>query len=213
MSGQLTALDYAPITIHSGDGKQYIGGDQDWYPDRWQQNAGCGPTCCANIAAYLAAAHPELSALNPYDFSTMDGALSLMQALWQYVTPGRRGVNKTSMLAGGMEKYALSRGVKLKAVSLDYPALPFDRPAAERVQEFILQALSSGCPAAFLTLSSGIVRDLHRWHWITIMQAERKGPSGELFITVSDEGLKKEYSITKWLASTTLGGGFVYFTF
>ena len=50
----------------------FFGGDQAWYAEEWHRRAGCGPTCAANVTAYLAATHTGLQAL--YAGETMDQA-------------------------------------------------------------------------------------------------------------------------------------------
>ena len=43
--------------------QSFLGGAQEWYSSEWGRRAGCGPTCAANLSAYLALTRPELRAL------------------------------------------------------------------------------------------------------------------------------------------------------
>jgi hypothetical protein len=185
-------------------GETAYGGNQEWYSERWQRQAGCGPTVCAHLMWYLALTRPACAALADVSAPTRAGFLRLMSETWRYVTPGLRGVNRPDMLAGGAERFGLDRGLKLAARTLPVPPLLRDRPPTEAVLAFVAEALSLDTPVAFLNLSSGGLPELDSWHWVTLVALGEAGVA-----TVYDAGRRWPLDIPLWLRKTALGGGFV----
>ena len=60
LSAHVSIAHPAWMDITGPDGAVTHGADQDWFPDLWQQRAGCGPTAAAVILSYLARTRPEL---------------------------------------------------------------------------------------------------------------------------------------------------------
>ena len=189
----------------------FFGGDQAWYAEEWHRRAGCGPTCAANVTAYLAATHPELEAL--YAGDTMDQAAfaNHMEALYTFVTPGNMGLNRPEMYTDGVEAFAASRGIPLKSHLFETAGYACrERPSVQELAAFVREGLSADCPVAFLNLSKGRVKNLQGWHWITITAAEMD--DNQLFAWASDEGKEIRFDLKLWYLSTRMRGGLVYFT-
>lgn len=202
MSHSLTRPEV--LTLIGPGGETYRGGDQEWYPDLWQRRAGCGPTTAAALLAYLSQTRPALAPLRPLAGGTRTGFAQYMQALWPYVTPGARGLDKPESLVLGCRSFALSRGCRLEGEILKIPRRREDRPTPAACRDFLLRALDSDCPVAFLNYSNGSLPNLDSWHWVPLI-ALTEG-EGVLLCTVLDEGEEKVIDLALWLETTLLGG-------
>ena len=202
MSHSLTRPEV--LTLIGPGGESYRGGDQEWYPDLWQRRAGCGPTTAAALLAYLSQTRPALAPLRPLAGGTRTGFAQYMQALWPYVTPGARGLDKPESLVLGCRSFALSRGCRLEGEILKIPRRREDRPTPAACRDFLLRALDNDCPVAFLNYSNGSLPNLDSWHWVPLI-ALTEG-EGVLLCTVLDEGEEKVIDLALWLETTLLGG-------
>ena len=202
MSHSLTRPEV--LTLIGPGGETYRGGDQEWYPDLWQRRAGCGPTTAAALLAYLSQTRPALAPLRPLAGGTRTGFAQYMQALWPYVTPGARGLDKPESLVLGCRSFALSRGCVLQGEVLKIPRRREDRPTPAACRDFLLRALDNDCPVAFLNYSNGSLPNLDSWHWVPLIALTE----GEevLLCTVLDEGEEKVIDLALWLETTLLGG-------
>lgn len=131
----------------------------------------------------------------------------LMESVWHYVKPGRRGVDKASMLIDGAVRYGAERGVTLRHRVLEIPETAPQRPSASEVSDFLIAAFSDDVPVAFLNLSNGTVRNLDNWHWVTLISTD-----AQLQAEMYDQSLCQLVDLERWLASTTGGGAFVAIT-
>lgn len=200
------------LWIQAGEaGEGYFGGDQEWYPERMQRLAGCGPTCAANITAYLAMTRPSLRALYGGEAMRLPLFCEHMVELYRYVTPGNMGLNRVEMYTQGMADYTASKGLALTAHSFEVSGnMARTRPSADEMAAFVRRGLESDCPIAFLNLTRGRVSNIQPWHWITLMAAEID--EGVLVAEASDEGKKIHFDLRLWYLSTRMRGGLVYFT-
>ncbi len=202
MSHSLTRPEV--LTLIGPGGESYRGGDQEWYPDLWQRRAGCGPTTAAALLAYLSQTRPALAPLRPLAGGTRTGFAQYMQALWPYVTPGARGLDKPESLVLGCRSFALSRGCRLEGEILKIPRRREDRPTPAACRDFLLRALDADCPVAFLNFSNGSLPNLDSWHWVPLI-ALTEG-EGVLLCTILDEGEEKVIDLALWQETTLLGG-------
>ena len=202
MSHSLTRPEV--LTLIGPRGETYRGGDQEWYPDLWQRRAGCGPTTAAALLAYLSQTRPALAPLRPLAGGTRTGFAQYMQALWPYVIPGSRGLDKPESLVLGCRSFALSRGCVLQGEVLKIPRRRENRPTPAACRDFLLRALDNDCPVAFLNYSNGSLPNLDSWHWVPLIALTE----GEevLLCTVLDEGEEKVIDLALWLETTLLGG-------
>lgn len=202
MSHSLTRPEV--LTLIGPGGETYRGGDQEWYPDLWQRRAGCGPTTAAALLAYLSQTRPALAPLRPLAGGTRTGFAQYMQALWPYVTPGARGLDKPESLVLGCRSFALSRGCRLEGEILKIPRRREDRPTPAACRDFLLRALDNDCPVAFLNFSNGSLPNLDSWHWVPLIALTE----GEevLLCTILDEGAEKVIDLALWQETTLLGG-------
>ncbi|MCF0122700.1 MAG: hypothetical protein HUJ67_01160 [Ruminiclostridium sp.] len=192
------------FTLTGPDGNTYCGGDQEWFPDRWQRRAGCGPTAAATILRYLSRAHPGLAAMGPGD-DTPDFS-AYMEALWPHLTPGPRGLDQAADFVLGCRSFALTRGCVLLGEILEIPdRTRQDRPALAACRDFLAEALYADLPVAFLNYSSGSVDNLDNWHWVTLIAMEEE-PSGKLPCLILDGGAEKVIDFTQWLNTSAPGG-------
>lgn len=189
----------------------HFGGNQEWYADEWHRRAGCGPTCAANVTAYLALTRPGLGALYAGEDRSKARFAAHMEAMYAFVTPGGMGLNRVEMFTSGVERFAESKGLFLKAHAFEVQGnMRRDRPSVQEMAAFVRAGLESDCPVAFLNLTKGRVKNLQSWHWITITGADIWDTN--LTAYASDEGRQICFDLRLWYLSTRMRGGLVYFT-
>ena len=203
MFGHSAILHPQYLTITVPGGGTYQGADQEWFPLAWQRRAGCGPTAAAVLTAYLAQSVPGWEALFPEGRMEREAFRAHMCRMWDYVTPGPHGLNRPELFARGLEAYGAARGVPLRTLELELPARRSRRPGWAEWSGFICAALDRDRPVAFLNLCNGRVKELDRWHWVTITALE--GPTA----TIVESGRAYPIDLARWLATTTKRGGLV----
>ncbi len=181
------------------------GGSQIWYTDKWQRASGCGPTAASNIIWYLSRSRPGMERLWDADDRSRESFLRLMTEMFEYITPGRGGVNSSRIFTEGIAAFGEAHGVSLAPRSLDIPQL--GRPREEEMRDFILEGLRGDCPVAFLNLSNGNQQQLDHWHWVTIIGLDEK-----MSAKISDQGQRLDVNLKEWLNTSLLGGAFVFLT-
>jgi len=187
----------------------YYGCDQAWYTTEWQRISGCGPSVVSNIILYLT--RPTLGA--GQSLYSKEKCLSLMEEIWDYVTPIKgEGIPSTKMLYENVLMYATSKGIQVEYEVCDLFKKKFRHPKLEDVVIFLEEALLKDTPIAFVNLCNGDEKNLDPWHWVTIVSLEYSEAGNNAFVTILDEGIIKTISLGLWYNTTTLGGGFVYFT-
>lgn len=192
-------------------GSVYFGGDQEWYADEWHRRAGCGPTCAANVTAYLAMTRPNLRALYAGEDLRKSLFSAHMQDMYRFVTPGNMGLNRVEMFTDGMAEFAGSRGISLRAHVFEvHGNMHRGRPPASELADFVRAGIESDCPVAFLNLTKGRVKNIQGWHWITITGAD--AGDARLIASASDEGKEISFDLGLWYLSTRMRGGLIYFT-
>lgn len=184
--------------------KQYYGANQSWYGTQWQQKSGCGPTVASHLIWYLSRTQPDLETLCPYEGSTKEGFVELMEEVWRYVTPKAQGLSRTSLFAEGALCYAMEKGARLGCKTLDVSKNPYLRPKMNQVASFLADALSNNLLVAFLNLSNGALRNLESWHWVTLTSFDPQSGTACMY----DQGVKEIIDLKKWRTTTLLGGGF-----
>lgn len=191
--------------------QSYFGGAQEWYSSEWGRRAGCGPTCAANLSAYLALTRPALRAL--YHGKDMDRVefLRHMEEIFPFFAPGPMGLNRVELFSEGMAAFAASRDILLvpHVFAVSGNRNP-DRPSVSALAAFVRAGLDADCPLGFLNLSRGREKNLQDWHWISIISADFK--PDQLTARASDEGIVREFDLQLWYLSTRMSGGLVYFT-
>ena len=189
----------------------FYGFDQEWYTTEWQRRAGCGPTVVANIVYYLNCSRSGSStnSLLP----TKREALSLMEEVYQYVTPTPRGIPSTKLLYDDVLNYAKVMALNMKLGIFNVPKNRGFRPLFHSLVSFLDRALCNDTPIAFLNLDNGAEKRLDSWHWVTIISLEYASDGSIANINILDGGSIKKVDLAKWFHTTTLGGGFVSFDF
>lgn len=191
--------------------RSFFGGNQAWYSAEWNRRAGCGPTCAANVLAYLAFMRPPLRPLYSYDAMKLPDFARHMEEVYRFVTPGSMGLNRVEMFSNGAVEFAKSRSVFLSPQVFGVPGnLQRNRPSVSSLLEFVKAGLASDCPIGFLNLTKGRVKNIQSWHWITITSADIE--ENTCIADASDEGKKISFDLHLWYLSTRMSGGLVYFT-
>ena len=197
------------LTITGPQGETYQGGDQEWYRDLWAApGRASGPTTAAALLSYLSQTRPGLRPMVPAAARTQAGFLRYMEALWPYVTPGARGLDKPESLVPASPAPspcpgdAVSRGRCWRS-----PAQREARPSLDQCRQFVAQCLDQDCPVAFLNFSHGALKNLDSWHWVPLT-AMTEGES-VLLCTILDEGEARVIDLALWWETSSLGGALV----
>ena len=191
--------------------KTYYGCSQDWYATEWQRLTGCGPTAVCNIIWYLKHVRPAFG-LNQ-DCGSKETSLSFMEEIWTHVTPSAEGIPTTKLLYDSVMAYAKTKGLNVEYRVCDVPERKDSCPTLMDVVHFLERALSEDTPIAFLNLCNGDESNLEPWHWVTIISLVYAEDGTSACVDILDGGFIKQIDLSLWLATTALGGGFVYFNF
>lgn len=230
------------LEILDENGITFYGGHQSWF-ERFTQNfGGCGPTAAANIVAYMTSNISELSDLSGYHKENISiGDFSeLMETVYSYVTPRELpiwnhfsdkkgsqvgipslGITSLSKFAIGVENYARSKGVDLKANRFK------EKPTLVNVVNYIKKGMVNDSPVALLNMLHKVevqwispitgesrARDIQR-HWVTITGLTENKNSGEYTLEASTWGGKATLSLNELIdqdwKSKLVSGGMVYF--
>ena len=191
------------MDITGPDGAVTHGADQDWFPDPWQRRAGCGPTTASLIFHYLARQRSEFSPLRPEMGTEWTDFLEHMCRVWEYVTPRSHGLNRPEYMVEGMAAYGKAVGVPLTPTLFSFPSARTKRPPWEGLRSFVAAGLKTDCPMAFLNLDNGKIKQLDRWHWVTLIGLEGDTAS------IVDNGNTFTMDLRLWYATTKTRGGFV----
>lgn len=187
------------------------GCDQEWFTTEWQRRAGCGPTVAANIIYYLNCTRNNFRTDKlPL---TKSEALSLMEEVYEYVTPTPRGIPTTKLLYNDVQNYAQAMSLDMKIGVMDVPENRELRPQFHDLIAFLDKALSNDIPIAFLNLDNGTEKKLDSWHWVTIISLEYELDGNIANISFLDGGTINKINLGQWFNTTTLGGGFVILDF
>ena len=189
------------------NGTVYYGCSQEWYRTKWQRMGGCGPTTATNLIYYRLRSGAG-NAENEFP-STKSSCLSLMEEVWDYVTPTLRGVSTTKLFCKGVMAYADSKAVKITPSVVDVPRNREQRPDFVELLAFLDGSLRNDLPVAFLNLDNGAEKRLDSWHWVTIAGLEYAPDGTEAAVSILDEGMIKKIDLLQWFRTTSLGGGFV----
>lgn len=191
--------------------RSFFGGIQDWYSTEWSRRAGCGPTCAANLLAYLAFSRPELRPLYRYEKMNLSDFAQHMEEVYRFVTPGNMGLNRVEMFSDGVAGFAGSRGILLHPHAFRVLGnMAKGRPDVSALMEFVRAGLASDCPVGFLNLTKGRVKNLQSWHWVTVTAADMENSS--IIVSASDEGRQISLDLRLWYLTTRMSGGLAYFT-
>lgn len=185
------------------EGSDLYGCNQEWYAKPWQRLSGCGPTTASMIALYQV--HQELGP------KTLDEAKAMMEAVWDYVTPGFGGINRLDRFFKGYDAFLASRQLSHACFALEIPKLKSQRPSLAKVSDFLSKALKADAPIAFLNLNNGKVHNLEAYHWVLITGIDRIDDQ-HLMAHILDGGQRLVIDLALWLETTTSSGGFIYYT-
>lgn len=175
----------------------YYGGNQDWYNSYLKRLAGCGPTTAATITMY------ELNKIN-YHRYTKNEFILLMNDLWNYITPGMMGVDKVEKYKTGYDKYLASSNLNIKNSKI----LILDNSNLEEIENYLLEAIETNHPVAFLNLDNGNIKEIDSWHWTTIVSIEKINDN--IWVEICDEGFLKKINLSEWF-KTSSKGSFIYY--
>ena len=192
------------LTIIDGS-KQYCGASQKWYSSFWKRMSGCGPTNASHLAYYLSRTRSDCAALVLEQAEIKKDFCILMNKMWNYVTPGMKGVNSTELFMRGLEKYSKERGFRMIFEMLEVSRSDSEYYYEVELKKFLINALKNNCPVAFMNLDRGEVNNLDSWHWITLVEL-----NSDSFCAVAYDNCERiEIDIGLWLRTMKSKGGFV----
>jgi hypothetical protein len=196
------------LQLESTDGEILFGCNQLWYHSYWQRLSGCGPSTASNLMLYF-----QNKGIIPTKIPVTDQGsfTSLMELVWQFVTPRYQGVHLLSQFYQGVEGYLQSLGAKLSCSYLQIPKEKELRLPFASVADFITDSLTNDSPVAFLNLSKGSLKNLDEWHWVTIVGFRWEQKSDSYYATIYDASKEWDIDLGRWYASTRRGGGFISF--
>ena len=198
-----------PDNIHIEDnlGKTSFGCNQEWYGSYWQRLSGCGPSTASTILLYL---HKAKNISLPFVIKDMSDCIKLMETVWSFVTPTMKGVNVLDKFYNGVHAFTQAQGYNLESFYINIPQKKEDRPEFLTVINFIAKGLQQDSPVAFLNLSNGRVRNLDKWHWVTITSLEAQD-NEHVYTKIYDGAKTIIINLKLWYDTTSRGGGFVFF--
>lgn len=194
---------------------KYYGGDQEWYGKYTQSFGGCGPTAAANILAYMAMTNPKLKGLYEYNTINKKDFSAFMEDVYKYVTPfevpvissisdkknddvlnipSSLGISNIKDFANGVEKFAKSKGINLKA------KWPENKLTFKNATTYIRGALEKDCPVALLNVFNPINIDwknpktktfkkyIYEQHWVVVTGITENKRKGDVTLKVSSWG-------------------------
>lgn len=172
-------------------GNVSVGCNQQWYKKRMRQWSGCGPTVATTMMMYL----------NRQSFSTKQAAVQQMNEMFDYITPGFKGVHTLERFTQGLKR---KESVDVKTLWIESkPKTDF-----ELIVNFIYEGLSSDRPIAFLNLHNGFQDPLESWHWVLIVGIFYKDEFP--IIEFLDNGESKSIDLSAWYMMNRKRAGLLY---
>lgn len=202
----VASIDKKLLRMKLGGFNTY-GMTQEFYSQKNQRLAGCGPTAASNMIYYLYKNQKLSQELSKKIFKERDFETDikrLMNLSWNYITPGAMGVHSTEIFRYGFKRI-------IEDYNLDYDVENFVVPRKITIMKtedilvesrnFIKEGLDEGAPIAFLNLINK--SNVDTWHWVSIVSIE--GNTVEIF----DGYHNFKEDISKWIKNRYMGGGFV----
>jgi len=160
-----SALEEIKLSIYDAE-IIHFGGNQYWFPRKFNQLSGCGPIAAANITAYLSKAFPDKFS-NLYPYKGVINRKDFMEHMIQirkWVKPGIFGLTSIEKFSRNVLSFAQSRDVNLVPHILDKSGA-----SLQEAVDFISQALLLKVPVALLILKHPVKEfKEYVWHWVTI---------------------------------------------
>jgi len=176
----MTAIEIRSFPIIRDSGTDWYGGDQEWYPDRWQRMAGCASVAGANLAAFYDLEMPSAGHIyEKQDF------LEIMQQVYRYMTPGPNGFPHVRKFAEQFCAFAKDRGRSFA------PVIARDWHDSSTPRDLICRELQDQNPVALLVLRHQAPElEDNNWHWMTITGYD---PDTDRLV-LSNCGLRETYA-------------------
>lgn len=171
------------LKIYDGN-KIYYGGNQAWFDKKNLINRGCGIVAAANITAYMSKEFDVKENLYSYETFSKSNFIKHMYDINEYIRPTIIGVPTLKVFSKGIEDFAKSRGIQIKA------NWESDKIEKEDFAEYIKSGLNSNLPVAYLQYYNS-KKMKYNWHWMTITKYYKNIKNGSTSIVVSTWGEKR----------------------
>ena len=189
---KFTQLEEIQFNIYDLE-TSYYGGNQYWFPKKFNQLSGCGPVAAANITAYLSQTFPDkYNALYPFKgIINKNDFTAHMIEIRKFVKPGFFGLTSVHKFSDSVLAFSKERSISLVPHILDD-----DAANIQAAINFISDALSQRLPVAILVLKHPIKEfKEYTWHWMTITGL-KVNPINNLYnIIVSTYGERREINL------------------
>lgn len=138
-------------------------------------------------------------------FGTAEARVAVMQTMWNYLTPGVRGLHRVRKFKNGSDAFFKAKKLPFACRCAEFAE---DSPLTiGQTADFIKEALSLDAPLAFLNLLNNSVKDLERWHWVTIVSFD----DAEMTATVFDGDKKFLLPLPLWFEKPRDRCGLAYY--
>jgi len=153
-----------PMVYHKDTMIGY-GGNQEWFSQNLKRKAGCGCTSGANLAAYYASNHPEMTGIYDGNCKKFDQEeyIQAMEEMYTYMKPGLLGYPYVKKFGRQFAKFCKEHGIEADAKF----CCGFRNK--EEAFAFVKESIDSDNPIALLILfhRAHALRE-DNWHWVTI---------------------------------------------
>ena len=187
-----TPLEEIKLDIYDSQ-ISYYGGNQYWFPKKFNQINGCGPVAAANITTYFSqtfadkynSLYPYKGTVNKKDF------VDHMVEIRKYVRPGFFGLTSVHQFSESVLAFSTAKGVSLHPHILDDNAA-----SIYDAVNFISEALNQRIPVAILVLKHKLKEfKEYTWHWMTITALKLDSKNNIYCISVSTYGERREINL------------------
>ena len=187
-----TPLEEINLDIYDSE-IAYYGGNQYWFPKKFNQINGCGPVAAANITTYLSQTFADKynslysykGIVNKKDF------VDHMVEIRKYVKPGFLGLTSVHQFSDSLLAFSKNRGVSLTSHILDD-----DNASIYDAINFVFEALNQRIPVAILVLKHQTKEfKEYTWHWMTITGLKLDSKNNIYYISVSTYGERREINL------------------
>jgi hypothetical protein len=127
-----------------------------------------------------------------------------MEEVYGFVKPGMIGIMPGDFIKGAVD-FSAFRDYRFAPALLPVPGSKRNRPTSGAVARFIRESLEADIPVAFLNLSSGRIKNLDSYHWVTIILFDEVTGKADIV----DNGRRLTIDVIKWIRKTSMGGAFV----
>lgn len=143
-----------------------LGGNQDWFCDRWMYLGGCAAVTACDVSIYLKK-YKGVKELYPNDENALskEDYIAFSKVMKPYLRPRFTGIDKLEIYIDGYGKYIKDRGCdEIQLLGLS------GEESLETAKRAMIEQIDGGYPIPNLTLrhKNAQMQD-YVWHWYLII--------------------------------------------